>query len=124
MYTVWTRPSTARKIQRGDSARIQKTTGKAVTGIMSPVITRGILGSVSAVPLGGTISLTATAGGALLMVKDMEDNMSPMSKRDQVTRSFGKENYYLHARHSSKSRAESQASALRKVKYKVRITKE
>ena len=123
MYTVWTRPSTAGKIKKGDAARMQRTTGKAVTGIMSPVITRGILGSVAPVPLGGTISLTATSGGALLMVKDMEDNMKSSSERSSVSHKFGNENYYLHGTHSIKGKAESQASALRKVKYKVRITK-
>lgn len=123
MYTVWTRPSTASKINRGDSARMQRTTQKATTGIMSPVITRGILGGVAAIPLGGTISFAATASGALIMVKDMEEGMSTTGKRSSVTRKFGSSTYYLHGNHSSKSRAEAQASALRKVKYSVRITK-
>ena len=121
MYTVWTRPSTA-KGGRSSSSKALTATKKGVGGVMVPVITRSVLGSVAPVPLGSTISLTATAGPLLDMVDDLNSNKSSSSRRSSVTRKFGSTTYYEHAKHGSKSAASKQARALKKVGYKVKIT--
>jgi len=117
-YIVWTNPSSA----KGRNPAT-KSTKMAVGGIMTPVITRSILGSVPIVPLGGTISLTATAGGALRQVKNLDEGMSSTGRRKTVTRRFGDETYYEHGVRSNKASAMKQAASLRKVGYRVRVTK-
>jgi hypothetical protein len=123
MYTVWTNPSSVKRGKGSGVERSTRTTKKAVIGVLTPVIVNPILAaSPVPIPLGSTISLTATAGQLMHQVKDMEEAMSPTSRRAGVTRKFSGTTYYEHARHSNKGAAEKQGRALRKAGYKVRIT--